>query len=84
MLALLNQSTRAQSRFEPLVRRASFRFHPGRFSVKERHLLTRGASAGPRPTGYSSTLSHDYSLRFEFHYETRADTELTDPLGDEV
>ena len=39
MLALLNQLTRAPSRFKPLARRASFRFHPGRFSVKERQLL---------------------------------------------
>jgi hypothetical protein len=47
-------------------------------------VLTRGTEAANEASEVPSTLSHDYSLRFEFHYETRADTELTDPLGDEV
>ena len=39
-------------------------------------MLTRGTEAANEASEVPSTLSHDYSLRFEFHYETRADTEL--------
>ena len=39
-------------------------------------MLPRGTEAANEASEVPSTLSHDYSLRFEFHYETRADTEL--------
>ncbi len=57
MLALLNKLTRAPSRFKPLARRASFRFHPGRFSVSEGETSAYPWSFG-RPKAHRVQFQH--------------------------